>query len=77
MPEEIACDILPSKFLWTDTRHVCDDGSGSFMPEDISLGDYNYDFTASFELPSRHFIFNGTSTGTTGGDQHDCILFNC
>ena len=58
------------------TRYVCE-GSGSFMPEDISLGDYNYDFTASFELPSKHFIFNGTNTRTTGGDQHDCILFDC
>jgi len=58
------------------TKYVCG-GSGSFIPEDESKGAYNYDYTASFELPSKHFIFNGTSTGTTGGSQHDCILFDC
>jgi len=47
------------------TKYVCYEGSGSFLPEDELLGSYNYDFTASFELPSRHFMFNATNTGTT------------
>jgi hypothetical protein len=59
------------------TKYFCDKGNGSFLPEDESLGAYNYDYSALFELPSRKFILNGTSTGTSGGNQHDCILFNC
>jgi hypothetical protein len=59
------------------TKYICPKGSGSFLPEDESLGAYDYDYSASFELPSSHFIFNGTSTGTNGGNQHDCILFDC
>jgi len=47
------------------TKYVCLEGSGSFLPEDELLGAYNYDFTASFELPSRQFMFNGTNTGTS------------
>jgi len=57
-------DIEKNAKLGT-TEYVCPKGSGSFLPEDESLGAYNYDFSASFELPSRHFIFKGTNTGTT------------
>jgi len=59
-------DIEKNAKLGT-TKYVCNGGSGSFLPEDESLGAYNYDFSASFELPSRHFILNGTNTATTGG----------
>lgn len=44
------------------TKYTCSGGSGSFIPEKNAL--YNYDFSASFDLPSRHFVFNGTNTGT-------------
>ena len=44
------------------TKYTCNGGSGSFIPERKAL--CNYDFSASFDLPSRHFVFNGTNTGT-------------
>lgn len=47
------------------TKYICPQGDGNFVPENEQLGLYDYHFTASFELPSRHFIFNGIYTGTT------------
>ena len=47
------------------TKYVCNRDSGWFIPEEREI-QYNYDYSASFELPSRHFIFNGTNTGTIG-----------
>ena len=47
------------------TKYICPEGDGNFVPENEQLGLFDYYFTASFELPSRHFIFNGIYTGTT------------
>jgi len=48
------------------TKYVCNGSNGNITPvNEESCCAYSYDFTASFELPSRHFIFNGTHTGTT------------
>jgi hypothetical protein len=47
------------------TTYICHEGDGNFVPENEQLGVFDYVFTASFELPSGHFVFNGTYTGTT------------
>jgi len=74
------CDIsnIEKNAKLGTTKYVCSDASGWFIPEDIDK-QYNYDYSASFELPSRHFILNGTSTGVLRGtgSGHDCILFDC
>jgi hypothetical protein len=48
------------------TKHVCNGSNGDITPvNEESCCAYYFDFTASFELPSRHFMLNATHTGTT------------
>jgi len=48
------------------TKYICPKGSGWIIPENKDV-EYDYDYSASFELPSGHFILNGTNSGTSGG----------
>jgi hypothetical protein len=47
------------------TKYICPEGSGWFIPAENQDIQYNYDYSASFELPSGHFTLNGTNRGNT------------
>lgn len=46
------------------TKYLCSHGSTYGITRDFNNTDYPYTFSASFELPSRHFVLNATESAT-------------